>query len=455
MKITFWKNKLKVAALVICAAVTAGSVTYVNNDKPVITAKTINDLEAEKAQNNEEISSIEQELNALKQDAAEHEAYQAKLQEKIDLQNENIDNVNTIINELSSKIDEKELKIEQLEDDIVQKQADIDEGLEQFKGRLRAMYVSGNDSMASALIGATDFYDMLTKMELISQVAKYDDALIESLQTQLKQFEEAQQQLDIEKTALATDLATQEANMEELRVAMQALQDDYEKSADYLERVEADMASKQRSIEELEADNAAMDEEIDAINAEIKRQQEEAKKQQQAAQQQQQQQSSNNNSSSGNSGDGQISGSTGSGSFNGSLSWPVPGFYGVSSHYGYRWGTLHAGMDIAGGGINGATVTACDGGRVIIVKSGCGHNYPKNGSCGCGGGYGNYVVVDHGNGVSTLYGHMTSVNVSVGQSVSRGSALGTVGSTGYSTGYHLHLEVRVNGSTVNPANYLY
>ena len=84
--------------------------------------------------------------------------------------------------------------------------------MELFKDRLRAMYVSGNDSLASALVGATDFYDMLSKIELISQVAKHDDELIDSLMTQLQQFEEAQAQLDIEKTELDADLKEQEAN---------------------------------------------------------------------------------------------------------------------------------------------------------------------------------------------------------------------------------------------------
>ena len=94
---------------------------------------------------------------------------------------------------------EKEEKIKQLEIDISNKETDINEGMELFKDRLRAMYVSGNDSLASALVGATDFYDMLSKIELISQVAKHDDELIDSLMTQLQQFEEAQAQLDIDR----------------------------------------------------------------------------------------------------------------------------------------------------------------------------------------------------------------------------------------------------------------
>ncbi|MCM1226257.1 MAG: M23 family metallopeptidase [Clostridium sp.] len=112
-------------------------------------------------------------------------------------------------------------------------------------------------------------------------------------------------------------------------------------------------------------------------------------------------------------------------------------------------------MDIAGGGIAGATVTAAGSGTVIVAKSGCTHNYGKDGSCGCGGGYGNYVVIDHGDGISTLYGHCASICVSVGQYVSAGEAIGYVGSTGWSTGFHTHFEVMVNGSKVDPSGYLY
>lgn len=464
MKITFGKNKLKATALVLCAVITAGSLTCVNYGNPVIKteAKTISDIEAEKAENQAEIDELQKQLDSLENDVAEQEKYQQQLQEKINLQNENIDNVNIIINDLNNKIEEKEEKISQLEKDIAQKQVDIDEGLEVFKARIRAMYVSGNDSLASALVGATDFYDMLSKIEFISQVAKHDDELINSLTTQLEQFEEAQAQLDIEKTELAADLQAQEDNKKELNDAIAQLQADYQESADYIERKQADMASRQRDIESLEADNAAMDSEMEEIEAEIERQRQAAEAQRQAEQEaaaaaaeeedDDDDYYSDNSSSSDSSGSSDTSSNV---SYGGSLSWPVPGFYGISSGYGYRWGSLHAGIDIAGGGIAGATITAADSGTVVLVKTGCSHNYGKDGSCGCNGGYGNYLAIDHGNGITTLYGHCADVYVSVGQTVSRGEAIGSVGSTGWSTGFHLHFEVRVGGSTVDPTSYLY
>ncbi|MBE6850312.1 MAG: M23 family metallopeptidase [Ruminococcus sp.] len=112
---------------------------------------------------------------------------------------------------------------------------------------------------------------------------------------------------------------------------------------------------------------------------------------------------------------------------------------------------MHRGYDIAQN--RGATIVASRAGTVIAVTTGCSHNYPKSSNC-CGNGYGNYVLVSHGDGYSTMYAHMQQVNVSVGQRVSKGQSLGQVGCTGHSTGFHLHFEIRKNGSAVNPKNYL-
>jgi murein DD-endopeptidase MepM/ murein hydrolase activator NlpD len=117
------------------------------------------------------------------------------------------------------------------------------------------------------------------------------------------------------------------------------------------------------------------------------------------------------------------------------LIWPTSGP--VTSPFGQRWGRLHAGIDI--GAPTGQPIYASNSGTVIM---------------GCGGGYGNCVLIDHGEGFVTLYAHQTSIFVSDGQSVSRGQNIGTIGCTGSCTGPHLHFETRVNGSAQNPMNYL-
>jgi len=137
-----------------------------------------------------------------------------------------------------------------------------------------------------------------------------------------------------------------------------------------------------------------------------------------------------------------------------SLMWPVTSRY-VGSYYGYRIHPIygdrrfHAGIDISGSGATyGSTIVAAEDGTVIIK------NYPVPNQNKGGTGYGNYVVISHANGISTLYGHMKNICVNKGQTVKKGQKIGTVGSTGGSTGAHLHFEVWKNGSTTNPLSYL-
>ena len=120
----------------------------------------------------------------------------------------------------------------------------------------------------------------------------------------------------------------------------------------------------------------------------------------------------------------------------GNFAWPTHGGY-ISSHLGYRWGSYHKGIDIAG--VSNRTIMAADNGVVTFA--------------GWDGGYGNKVIINHNNGFRTVYAHLSSINVSVGQTVKKGQAIGSMGSTGDSTGVHLHFEMYRNGSLVNPLNY--
>ena len=132
--------------------------------------------------------------------------------------------------------------------------------------------------------------------------------------------------------------------------------------------------------------------------------------------------------------------------------WPCPGYYYISSGFGSRWGTTHKGIDISQNA--GADAVASRAGKVIKINTSCTHNYGKQKNC-CGNGYGNYVLIDHEDGTySTMYAHLQSVIVSVGDYVEKGQTVGYVGTTGWSTGYHLHFEIRKDGTAVNPSDYL-
>ena len=132
---------------------------------------------------------------------------------------------------------------------------------------------------------------------------------------------------------------------------------------------------------------------------------------------------------------------SGTGKSTGALMWPVPAVRGISSGYGYRGGYMHSGIDISSGGAYGQTIVAADGGVVTSVSY-------------SGYGYGYHLEVSHGNGISTLYAHCSNIYVKPGQTLSKGQPVAAVGSTGSSTGPHLHFEVRVGGCRVNPLNYV-
>ena len=120
----------------------------------------------------------------------------------------------------------------------------------------------------------------------------------------------------------------------------------------------------------------------------------------------------------------------------------------ITSYFGRRWGTLHQGLDISGYNAMGKPIVAADGGKVFAVNS--------TGTWGTGifAGYGYAVIIDHGNGVKTLYAHCSKIAVRAGQKVTKGQTIAYIGSTGYSTGAHLHFEVRVNNRRVDPLPYL-
>lgn len=135
--------------------------------------------------------------------------------------------------------------------------------------------------------------------------------------------------------------------------------------------------------------------------------------------------------------------SAGDGVATGKFIWPLPSCKMISSDFGGRWGTMHKGIDISGNGVYGKEIIAADGGTVVEVNS-----------SGYGGGYGLYVIIDHGGGYRTVYAHCSATLVSVGQKVSQGQLIALVGNTGNSYGAHLHFEIRVNGVPQDPKSYL-
>ena len=436
-----------------------------NKSGSISAEKTIAELQEERKQNEAKIAELESEINSLENNKNQEKAYQNTLSEQITLIQNNIKRLDDELTQINADIAAAEGNIENLNNSIDEQQAQVDSNIELFKERLCAMYVTGNNSLASAVLGSTDFYDMLSRVEMVNCIAEHDEELVNKILDEIDTLEKSKSDLETEKLTLEMKQDEQIAKKEEKQAEIDNLNEKYQKSEEEIARLALEEESRKKSKEEIEAQNKKLQEQEDAIVAQIKAAEEAAKKAEQerlakeeadrlAAQQAAQQQNSSGNNSNNNVSDtGNTTDIIQTPTVEGGFAWPAPGFYYISSGYGARWGTTHRGIDIAGGGIAGAAATASKGGTVIGVVNSCGHNYPKGGYC-CGDGYGNYVIVSHGDGTSTLYGHLQSVAVSVGDYVSQGQTVGYIGCTGFSTGFHLHFEIRVNGVAVDPQQYV-
>lgn len=457
-------------ACALSAAICLGIMAYsTDND---LNAQTASALSQEAQDNENKISDAQKQIEDLMKQQQELDSQIKTTQGNIEKEEENQKAINkqietvqkTIlaleesINVLNGQIADLTTDIEKSELEIIKKREEIDTGTEEFKKRLRALYIVGDDSYSSIIAGATDFYDMLMKVELVKRVANHDNEMIDNLIALKAQYEADKKVLEEKKAALETNKKTLEDQQKNHEAQRSKLQDLMNQSKEIVERLEIQKAAFEANKNEIQQQQGSFEDELAKLyqkrkeiqekeEAERKRKEEEQRKQLLLQQQLQQQQQSS----------GWVSGSTGSGyvsTGSGKLAWPVPGYYGTTSEFGPRWGTNHNGLDISSWGIRGANICAAAPGEVILVSNLCPHDVGKNYSCGCGGGYGRYCIIDHGNGLWTLYGHQQNVSVKVGQKVNTGDVLGQVGSTGFSTGDHLHFEVRVNNVAVNPRLFL-
>ena len=441
----------KILTFLCCAAVSVGAVAAypaVTDNCQDASAKTIQEIQEERKANNERIAALQQEIDSLEGDKENERAYQNSLNEQIGIIQDNINLLNQELDTIATDINATQGNIFLLDEDINAQQEEIDSNIELFKQRLCAMYISSNESSASVILGSDSFYDMMSRVQMINRIAEYDDELIENILGEIDSLEQSKSEMETEKLSLEMKLEEQEVRKKEKADEVAVLNTQLMKTQSEIDRLALEQADREREKSEIEADNAALAAEQAEIEAEIARAAAEAQRlEEERIRSLQQQSGGYTNNYSGPMNFAVNSGAAG-------LGWPVPGHSGISSYYGYRWGTLHGGIDISDGGIMGAPVVAARSGTVIRMNNSCSHNYGKSSSCGCGNGYGNYVAISHDGTYSTLYGHLTSAAVSVGDYVEQGQVIGYVGSTGWSTGEHLHFEVYVNNSRVDPLGYV-
>lgn len=400
---------------------------------------SISDLEQQLQQLEQENQKYQKILDDTKSDIAEKEEYKSALVSKVQV--------------LDEKIAVTREKISSLNDDIKEKQDAYDKGLSEVEdqfdalaNRLRILYMSGNATDLEIIFGAKDFSDLIDKMELVKSLANSDKELISEIQTKLDELSTKKESLEADKK----DLETQQASLKSDQDEFNKLISDND---EILKNLYASNSEAQHSLESAALQSDEIEAKISEYYAAQKAAAEQAAKASQSSSSSGSSSSSSSSSSSGSSSSG--SSSSGSSSVivpSGSgFAWPTPGFVSLSSEwFEDREVYNHGGIDIAGAGIMGTPVVAAADGTVVATNSSCTHNWGKSYSCGCGGGYGNYVMISHAGGKMTVYGHLTSLTVSSGQSVSRGQVIGYVGSTGNSTGPHLHYECRLNGVRYNP-----
>ena len=356
----------------------------------------IDALKAEQAESQARQEELKEQLAGVKEDQAAAQQKRQLLQQQLEAINAELDSIDAQISYYDGEIAQKEAERREAE---AKEQAQY----ELFCERVRAMEEEGTVSYWSILFNAENFSDMLDRLADIDAVMDYDNQVMEEL------------------TAARQELERLQAELESARAEEQAAKDQQEaKKAEQ----QAKVAEAQKLLDQINADAAELNRQLDdemegaaEIQAEI------ARKQKQLEEERRQ-----NNVT--------IDSET-------NYLWPLPGYYRLTSLFGYRIHPItgkahsHTGIDIPAPG--GTPIQACKSGQVVTSA----YHYS----------YGNYVVIDHGNGNSTLYAHMSSRAVSEGQMVSQGQTIGAVGDTGNTSGPHLHYEVRRNGQRTDPEAY--
>ena len=398
-------NKLKriVSISIILMIVSSLCLTVSAENSSAYYQQKQNEATQNSQQTQQQIDSVSGEIDEVLQEVADLDVSILEYETQIQLLNEKAENLRISIEEKETELEEKKQILED---------------------RLVAMYMKKQTTFLDVLLSG-ELMNFISNQDLIKQIADYDNKLIievENLKTTLEKEKQEVENVKSEKEQKSKELQELKAEKEKKAANLTEEQKQLESQlAEYKAQAEQYAELERQAIAKEEAARKAAAEEA-------------ARKAAAAAAQK-------NSSSSSYSNTSQSTASTYSG---GKLGWPCPSSSRITSQYGYRilFGVrdFHTGVDI--GASMGSNIVAAESGTVILA------NYGWN------GGYGNYIIINHGNGVTTRYAHASQLYVTAGQTVSKGQVIAAVGSTGNSTGPHLHFEVRINGSHKNPLNYL-
>lgn len=401
---------------------------------------SIEDLEQKIAAKKQEIEEYDRKIAETKGNIADSEELQDYYWGKVVAQQEQINLLNNKLyakeEEIGAKEEEigaKEVEIADTEVRIADKISEIAaldaqnrENIYKFGQIIRTMYINDTDDVLSVLAGSADFYDIFVQTEIRNSADQQNLDFMNSLLADIHRLEDEQAQLEADKSQLELDKAGLEKEKRDLIGERTELDEQRKYASQLSESYNAEYNSATAQIQDYEARIARLDQqkkvsrgEIEAYQAEI----DEIIRQAQLA-------------------------ASGTVVYDdGEWHWPLDRKYHmITTYFGYSeyHGGSHGAVDIGNGGINGANIYAMKGGEVIVAKT----------TYRAGYDYGMYVVIDHGNGYQSLYAHCSAIYVTVGQMVSQGEVVAAVGSTGWSTGPHLHFEIRKDGSRVDPLSYV-
>ena len=408
---------LVLAAVMLLGLVSSALIIMVNAASSSEIKKELNGLRNQQAELKKERDALQAKINENKTKTQTLVDKKSDIDQQISMTQASIDNLNEQVQQYSLLISDKQAELEA-------SQAEEQRLNEQYKTRIRSMEETGSISYWAILFGANSFSDLLDKIDVIQEIAKADQLMMEKMKAVSDQIaserEELEQQL-AELDATREELAQQEQELEAQRAEQDTLLTEMlkayeEMNADYMQNMADEAALSEEIAKSESAYYAALSKEEAARIAEQNRQ--------------------NNNK-------GSSSSSSGATNTGGWL-YPLPYQCQITDSYGYRIHPLtgkyswHNGVDFA----------AAAGTAILATKSGT----VTTAAYATAWGY--YVVINHGDGYSSLYAHQPSLSVSVGDYVTQGQTIGYVGSTGYSTGPHLHFTIYYNGSDVNPFNYI-
>ncbi|MCI7796879.1 MAG: peptidoglycan DD-metalloendopeptidase family protein [Lachnospiraceae bacterium] len=345
------------------------------------------------------------ELESLKGDAA---AYVKKL-------DASLETLSDELSRLDSDIKAKEAEIEMTKSELAEAEQTEKEQYESMKLRIKYMYEKGESTYVDLLMQSKSLSELLNRAEYIGKITEYDREKMDEYMDTKEKIATKERTLEEEHQELVSMQEQTEAKHASVETLLAAKQEE-------LKAVESRIQSQENLVSEYESDLKKQEDSIKTIEAELKKKEEEAKKKAESA--------------------GQSYNTASIGDIK--FIWPCPSSSRITSGFGDRSSPTegassnHKGIDI--GAPTGSNIVAAAAGEVVVAT----YSYSA----------GNYVMINHGGGVYTVYMHASKLLVSVGQKVKRGEVIAKVGSTGYSTGPHLHFGIRVNGTYVNPRKYV-